>query len=141
PSIPSFAPEEFVVARPVDTGRFKQFRKGLAQLDEEGVVQVLRDPDLGDTAPVLAAVGRMQFEVFAFRLDSEFGAAVELSPTAYRVARRTDVASAPELSHTTGVRVLERADGTLLALFESPYWLDRLQAEKPDLTLERIVAD
>ena len=56
-----------MVARPVDTGRFKQFRKGLAQLDEEGVVQVLRDPDLGDTAPVLAAVGRMQFEVFSHR--------------------------------------------------------------------------
>jgi peptide chain release factor 3 len=36
---------------------------------------------------------------------------------------------------------MERADGTLLALFESPYWLDRLQAEKPELTLERIVAD
>ena len=30
----------------VDTGRFKQFRRGIAQLDEEGVVQVLRDPDL-----------------------------------------------------------------------------------------------
>jgi peptide chain release factor 3 len=83
----------------------------------------------------------MQFEVFAFRLDTEFGAPVELSPTTYRVARRTDEASAIELARTTGVRVLGRADGTLLALFESPYWLDRLQSEKPELTLERIVAD
>ena len=33
------------VARVRDTGRFKQFRKGIAQLDEEGVVQVLRDAD------------------------------------------------------------------------------------------------
>src|SRR5581483_319640 len=138
---PSFAPEEFVVARPRDTGRLKQFRNGLAQLDEEGVVQVLRDPDLGDTAPVLAAVGRMQFEVFAHRLEHEFGAPVELSPTSYRVARRTDAASAPELAHTSGVRVLSRADGTMLALFESPFWLDRLAAERPELTLERIVAE
>ncbi|MCU1380144.1 MAG: prfC [Acidimicrobiales bacterium] len=141
PRIPSFAPEEFVVARPKDTGRFKQFRSGLAQLDEEGVVQVLRDDDLGDTAPVLAAVGRMQFEVFAHRLEHEFGAPVELSPTSYSVARRTDAASAAELSRTTGVRVLKRADGTILALFESPYWLDRLAGERPELTLERIVAD
>ncbi|MBW8826456.1 MAG: peptide chain release factor 3 [Acidobacteria bacterium] len=141
PTIPSFAPEEFVVARPLDTGRFKQFRKGLAQLDEEGVVQVLRDPDLGDTAPVLAAVGRMQFEVFSHRLAHEFGAPVELSSTSYKVARRTDAASAAELSRTSGVRVLSRVDGTILALFESPFWLDRLQAERPELTLERIVAD
>ena len=141
PTIPSFAPEEFVVARPKDTGRFKQFRSGLSQLDEEGVVQVLRDPELGDTAPVLAAVGRMQFEVFAHRLEHEFGAPVELAPTNYSVARRTDAASAAELTRTTGVRVLHRTDGTILALFESPYWLDRLASEKPELTLERIVAD
>ncbi|MEZ5231590.1 MAG: hypothetical protein R2749_02620 [Acidimicrobiales bacterium] len=46
----------------------------MAQLDEEGVVQVLRDPDLGDQAPVLAAVGRLQFEVATYRLENEFGA-------------------------------------------------------------------
>src|SRR4051794_29138634 len=120
PGIPSFAPEEFVVARPKDTGRFKQFRSGLSQLDEEGVVQVLRDDELGDTAPVLAAVGRMQFEVFTHRLEHEFGAPVELSATPYTVARRTDRESAEELAGTTGVRVLRRADGTILALFESP---------------------
>src|SRR3546814_11677814 len=57
PRLPEFAPEHFVVARVQDTGRFKQFRRGVAQLDEEGVVQVLRDPDLGDQAPMLAAVG------------------------------------------------------------------------------------
>ena len=79
--IPSFAPEHFSVARVRDTGRFKQFRKGIAQLDEEGVVQVLRDPDIGDQAPVLAAVGPMQFEVAVHRLENEFGAPVELSPT------------------------------------------------------------
>ena len=57
PTIPSFAPEYFRVARVLDTARFKQFRRGIAQLDEEGVVQVLRDPELGDQAPILAAVG------------------------------------------------------------------------------------
>ncbi|MCB0959310.1 MAG: peptide chain release factor 3, partial [Acidimicrobiales bacterium] len=45
PRIPSFAPEHFSVVRVRDTSKFKQFRKGVAQLDEEGVVQVLRDPD------------------------------------------------------------------------------------------------
>ena len=138
--IPSFAPEYFSVARVRDTGRFKQFRKGIAQLDEEGVVQVLRDADRGDQAPVLAAVGPMQFDVAVHRLETEFGAPVELSPTSYSVARRTDPQSMPVLRAMRGVDVLSRSDGTLIALFESQYWLDRLQADQPDLVLEPLVA-
>ena len=141
PTIPSFAPEHFAVVRARDAGRFKQFRKGVSQLDEEGVVQVLRDPDLGDQAPMLAAVGPMQFEVAVHRLENEFGALVELSPTSYKVARRTDEESAPKLRAMSGVRVLDRSDGALLALFESPYWLARVEAEQPELKLERLVAE
>src|SRR4051794_23968457 len=140
PTIPSFAPEHFSVARARDTSRYKQFRRGIAQLDEEGVVQVLRDPDLGDQAPVLAAVGPMQFEVAVHRLENEFGAPVELSPTSYSVARRTDATSAPILRGMRGVDVLGRADGTLIAVFESSYWLDRLVADQPELVLEPLVA-
>ena len=140
PAIPSFAPQHFAVARVTDTSRFKQFRTGVAQLDEEGVVQVLRDPDIGDQAPVLAAVGPMQFDVAVHRLENEFGAPVELNMTNYQVARRTDAESAPELRAMQGVDVLSRADGTMLALFESPYWLDRLLGERPELVLEKLVA-
>lgn len=140
PRIPSFAPEYFSVARVRDTSRFKQFRRGIDQLDEEGVVQVLRHPDTGDQAPVLAAVGPMQFEVAVHRLENEFGAPVELAPTSYTVARRTDEASEPALRSMQGVDVLIRADGTRIAVFESQYWLDRLLVDQPDLTLESLVA-
>jgi peptide chain release factor 3 len=141
PPIPSFAPEHFAITRTTDVSRSKQFRSGVQQLDEEGVVQVLRDPDFGDQAPVLAAVGSLQFEVAKHRLENEFGAPVELTPTRYRVARRTDAASRATLRAMQGVDVLERSDGTLLALFESVYWLDRLEGEHPELTLERLIAE
>ena len=141
PRLPEFAPEHFVVARVKDTGRFKQFRRGIAQLDEEGVVQVLRDEDLGDQAPMLAAVGPMQFEVASHRLEHEFGAPTELSPTTWRVARRTDEGSTPDLRSMQGVAVYARADGTRYALFESPYWLARVEADHPALTLEKLVAE
>ena len=140
PPIPSFAPVHFAIARVTDTSRFKQFRNGVAQLDEEGVVQVLRDEEIGEQAPVLAAVGPMQFEVATHRLENEFGAPVELSMTNYSVARLTDEESMAELRAMQGVDVLARADGTLLALFESPYWLDRLLGERPELKLEQLVA-
>jgi peptide chain release factor 3 len=141
PRLPEFAPEHFTVARTRDTGRFKQFRRGIAQLDEEGVVQVLRDRDLGDQAPMLAAVGPMQLEVALWRLEQEFGAPTELSPTQYTVARRTDEESEAALRAMPGVGVMARADGTLYALFESPYWLARVEGENPELTLERLVAE
>jgi len=141
PPIPSFAPEMFAVARVRDTSKSKQFRKGIAQLDEEGVVQVLRDRDQGEAAPVLAAVGPMQFEVAVHRLENEFGAPVELSPTSYKVARKTDADSAEKLRAMRGVRIVQRAEGTILALFESTYWVERLEQENPDLVLDRLVAE
>ena len=141
PRLPEFAPEHFVVARVKDTGRFKQFRRGVAQLDEEGVVQVLRDQDLGDQAPMLAAVGPMQFEVAAHRLEHEFGAPTELSSTTWRIARKTDEASTVALRGMHGVAVYARADGTRYALFESPYWLARVESDHPELVLDRLVAE
>ncbi len=141
PALPAFAPEFFMRARVLDTSKFKQFRKGIAQLDEEGAVQVLRDEDLGDQAPILAAVGQLQFEVATHRLENEFGAAIELTNTPYTIARKTDAESMPALRAMQGVDVLTRANGIHLALFESRYWMDRVLADHPDLTLERMVAE
>lgn len=139
PPIATFAPELFAAARPRETGRHKQFQRGLTQLEREGVVQVLRDPD-GDPVPVLAAVGAMQFEVFAHRLANEFGAEAHLVPAPYTAARRTDRQTMEQLRHERGTRVLTRADGTLLALFENPYQLQRLAQDHPDWCLDPVLS-
>lgn len=140
PPIPRFSPEVFASARPLDSGKAKQFRKGLAQLDEEGVVQVLRDPDMGDSAPILAAVGQLQFDVFADRLDVEFNAPIEILSSPYESIRLTDEPSAKRLREIGGIRVMERGDGHLVALFESRYRLQRIESDEPDLMLAHIVA-
>ncbi len=140
PPIPRFSPEVFASARPLDTGKSKQFRKGLAQLDEEGVVQVLRDPDMGDSAPILAAVGQLQFDVFADRLDVEFNAPIEILSSPYESIRLTDEVSAKRLREIGGIRVMARGDGRLVALFESRYRLQRIESDEPDLMLDHIVA-
>ena len=141
PDMPAFAPAHFRVARTLDTSKAKQFRRGISQLDEEGVVQVLRQPEVGDQAPILAAVGPLQFEVALHRLENEFGAPVELNPCSWSTARITDEASAVALRRMSGVSVASRSDGELLALFESPYWLERLEVDQPELTLTRLVAE
>ena len=140
PPIPRFSPEVFATARPLDTGKMKQFRKGLAQLDEEGVVQVLRDPDMGDAAPILAAVGQLQFDVFADRLDVEFNSPSELLSAPYEAIRLTDSHSAKRLREIGGIRIMLRGEGELVALFESKYRLQRIEGDEPDLVLEHILA-
>ena len=141
PAVPSFAPSSFRMARCTDTAKAKQFRSGLRQLDAEGVVQVLRRPGGTGSAPILAAVGPLQFDVAEHRLRREFGAPVELAPAPWTTARRTDQDSAAALGLMSGVTLAERADGELLALFESPYWLARLQSDQPDLMLERLIGE
>jgi len=140
PGLPSFAPELFTGARPLDTGRSKQFRRGIEVLEEEGVVQVLRDPDMGDSSLVLAAVGQLQFEVFAHRLDAEFNAPVELTGSPYQAIRATDAASTERLRQIGGIRILTRGDGTTVALFENKYRLQRLLSDEPELTLDPLTA-
>jgi peptide chain release factor 3 len=140
PPIPSFAPEHFAVARAVDSGRFKQFRRGIEQLEQEGVVQVLRSDLRGDQAPVLAAVGPMQFEVAQHRMKGEMGAEITLDRLPYSLARRTSREWAPELDRQSGVEVLARSDGELLALFADTWRLGRTQRDLPDAVLEPLVA-
>jgi len=68
--IPYFAPELFRLARPRDPFKAKQLQKGLQELGEEGAIQVF-DSGLG-TSLLLGAVGLLQFEVVAQRLQSEY---------------------------------------------------------------------
>jgi peptide chain release factor 3 len=140
PPIPSFAPEHFAVCRAEDSGRYKQFRRGIEQLEQEGTVQVLRSDVRGDQAPVLAAVGPMQFEVSQHRMAGEFNAPVRLDPLPYSLAMLTDRAGAKDLVGQSGVEVFERGDGALLALFADKWRLSRVQRDLPDTYLEPLVA-
>ena len=108
PPIPSFAPEHFAVVRSKDASKHKQFRKGIEQLGTEGVVQVLASNLRGDQAPVLAAVGPLQFDVVVNRLEHEFGARAELEHLGYTLARRTDSEGAASLAGQRGAEVLTR---------------------------------
>jgi peptide chain release factor 3 len=141
PPIPSFAPEHFAVVRGKDAGRAKQFRRGIEQLDTEGVVQVLSSDLRGDQAPVLAAVGPLQFDVVLHRLEHEFGARAELDHLDYALARRTDAEGARALAGQRATEVLTRRhDGALLALFSDKWRLGQVQREHPDILLEPLLA-
>ncbi len=140
PPVPSFAPEHFVTASAGDIGRYKQFRKGIEQLDQEGVVQVLRSDLRGDQNPVLAAVGPMQFEVVEDRMTNEFNSPIRFSRLDYQLARRTDAEGASALAGIRGVEVLQRSDGTHLALFTDQWRAKVVARDNPEIMLEELPA-
>ena len=141
PPIPSFAPEHFAVVRCKEAGKHKQFRRGIEQLDTEGVVQVLASDLRGDQAPVLAAVGPLQFDVVLHRLEHEFGARSDLDHLDYSLARRTDATGTEALRGQRACEVLtRRQDGALLALFSDKWRLGQVQRDNPALTLEPLIA-
>ncbi|HET7327713.1 MAG TPA: peptide chain release factor 3 [Nocardioidaceae bacterium] len=140
PRIASFAPEHFASVTAKDSSKYKQFRRGIEQLGQEGVVQVLRSEARGDQAPVLAAVGPMQFEVVAQRMASELGAPVRMEPLGYSVARVTRPEDAAELNAMRGIEVLTRTDGELLVLFPDRWRAASVVRQHPGLLLEPLVA-
>ena len=68
--IPNFAPELFRRVRIKDPLRVKALQKGLDQLSEEGASQVFRPLNSNDI--IVGAVGILQFDVVAFRLQNEY---------------------------------------------------------------------
>jgi peptide chain release factor 3 len=83
--LPFFAPEMFRAVEVADPLKTKQLRSGLTQLGEEGAIQVFR-PAAGSVL-LLGAVGQLQFEVVAHRLEHEYGVRARIQPVRYNVAR------------------------------------------------------
>jgi peptide chain release factor 3 len=137
--IPMLTPDHFAWLRNRDTGRYKQFHRGLAQLEREGVVHVLHDPELGTQAPVLGGAGPMQFEVTRYRLEREFGASVELEPVNWSVSRRVDATAAAAVARAVEGRVLAGADGLILAVFKDRFALERLERAHPEIELDQFM--
>ncbi|UDF36380.1 UNVERIFIED_ORG: peptide chain release factor 3 [Shinella sp. XGS7] len=83
--LPFFAPEMFRSVEVADPLKTKQLREGLRQLGEEGAIQVFR-PEAGSVL-LLGAVGQLQFEVVAHRLEHEYGVKARITAARYNVAR------------------------------------------------------
>ncbi|MDD4912337.1 MAG: peptide chain release factor 3 [Sideroxydans sp.] len=83
--IPYFAPDFFRSVRIRNPLKVKQLHKGLQQLGEEGAVQVFKPLDSGEL--ILGAVGILQFDVVASRLQGEYGVDAMFESASVNTAR------------------------------------------------------
>ena len=133
--MPSFAPEHFASIRSIDTSSYKSFGKGIAQLREEGAIQVMYPFGSMRTEPILAAVGELQFEVAKYRLESEYNVKTAFSGLPYSLATRIGGPSADiaKAQLPTNAKLVEDWDGRPVALFESDWSLRLAQEWNPKL--------
>ena len=85
--IPTFEPEHFMSVSPKDTMKRKQFVKGIEQIAQEGAIQIFKMPDSGFEDVVVGVVGTLQFDVFEYRMKSEYGVELRMSALPYEHLR------------------------------------------------------
>ena len=133
--IPRFPPEVFAHLRNPNPSKSKQFKEGLGQLLNEGVIQTFHLTDSVTNIPLLGAVGQLQFEVVVYRLKNEYGAEAILEPAPFREIRwfSADVKK-EQLQDTflgSGVKLAEDIEGDLVILFPDRWSVDYFLDKNP----------
>ena len=132
--LPFFAPEMFMTVVLKNPLRAKQLQQGLAQLGEEGAIQVFK-PDVGGNM-LLGAVGQLQFEVVQHRLKTEYDCDVRLEGCQYTGARWISADTPAELREFENAypqRMAQDAANALAYLCTSPYDVRLAQERFPKI--------
>ena len=132
--LPSFAPEYFRRVRVENALRAKQLEKGLRHLTEEGTIQLYRPLATNDY--VLGAVGPLQFDVVATRLEREYGVETVMDPLPYQLSRWVEGGDREALvafERRQRNHLARDAEGRLAFLAESAFWLQRAEEDWPQL--------
>ena len=135
--IPTFPPEHFSRVSPKDTMKRKQFVKGTEQIAQEGAIQIFKVPDTGMEEVIVGVVGTLQFDVFRYRMHSEYGVELRMEGLPYEVLRyiRKSPVEEKELNLSSDVELLEDYRGHKLLVFSSPWAIDFTLRRNPGLEL------
>lgn len=140
--MPSYPPEHFCSLQNSDVTRSKQFRKGIEQLAEEGVVQVYNSIDTIRREPILGAVGRLQFDVVESRMLHEYNVKATPGPLPYVCARwpRGTPEDMKKLKSQMNSSTLLATDhnGKTVCLFTSTWDMKRLIEISPNIQFSEI---
>ena len=142
--IPRFTPECFAWLQSPSTAKFKQFREGLEQLLQEGVVQSFLLKDSAQRVPLLGAVGPLQFEVVQYRMRTEYGADSRLEPAPWKVVRWVATESDAPLDDSllpTDARLASDAAGQPLILFPEEWSCNFFAERNPKVRLSALPAE
>ncbi len=136
--IPTFEPEHFMRVSPMDTMKRKQFIKGTEQIAQEGAIQIFKVPFAGMEEVIVGVVGTLQFDVFQYRMRSEYGVELRMAGLPYDHLRR--IAASPvepkDLTLCADAALLEDFRGRSLIAYSGEWPVGYLLKHNPGLELE-----
>ena len=139
--VPTFAPEHFAAVERIDSMKRKQFEKGMAQIAQEGAIQMFHQPGTGIEEVIVGVVGVLQFDVLEYRLRQEYGVEIRQRPLPYEQIRwilpGDDGAPADikKLNLTSDTRHVQDFKGNNLLLFPAEWCVRWAESKNPDLRL------
>jgi len=138
--IPCFSPEIFSWLRNPNPSAFKNFRKGVNELREEGAVQILYDTDESKRDPILAAVGQLQLDVVTHRLKNEYGVESNLESMSFQIARWiTDGwSSLDDVGRIFNCKIVKDCWNRPVILFKNEWNLNQIIDDYPKLNLRKV---
>src|SRR5689334_6697594 len=137
--VPYFAPEILRRVRLDDAMKAKKLRQALAELAEEGVVQLFRPRD--GAAALVGVVGTLQLDVLAARLAAEYGVAIGFEASPYALARwiSSDNRNAlQKFVNENQVAIADDVDGDPVFLATSAFMMRRAAELAPELSFRDI---
>ena len=141
--IPTFAPEHFSRVSPKDTMKRKQFIKGTEQIAQEGAIQIFKVPNTGMEEVIVGVVGTLQFDVFQYRMRSEYGVELRMENLPYehlRFITKSPVADLKDLNLSSDAELLEDYRGNSLLVFSSLWSIDYNIKKNPGLELAEAIS-
>jgi len=119
---------------------FKNFRKGVNELREEGAVQILYDIDESKRDPILAAVGQLQLEVVQHRLKNEYGVDSNLEPMPFQLARWINDGwnEIEKIGRIFNCKILKDCWNRPVILFRNEWNLNQVLDDHPNLKLNKV---
>lgn len=139
-ALPRFQPEHFARLRHARADKYKQFLKGITQIEEEGGIQLFYPTASGSREPIMAAVGVLQFDVVRSRLENEYGVESIMEPLTYSAARwvKGDPAEISMIGAGRGRMKAEDRDGNPVLLFTTEWDLRFAEDNAKDVTFSAL---
>ncbi len=137
--IPSFAPELFRRARLLDPLKAKALLKGLEQLSEEGAAQLFRPLEGSDY--ILGAMGSLQFDVIASRLEAEYRVRARFEAVPLGAARwvRGSDEELQRFEKENRYRLYRDLSGSLAYIVQSEWAVNYAAEQYPKLRFHKTV--
>ena len=137
--VPYFAPEILRRVRLDDAMKAKKLRQALAELAEEGVVQLFRPQD--GAPPLVGVVGTLQLDVLQARLAAEYGVAIGFEPPPFSLARWVSSDDKPALARFVAENrsaMADDVDGDPVFLATSAFMMRRTTELNPAIVFRDI---